>query len=119
MSDQAFTQRQLKASENLKKIIARIFNQEQIVLSEINVKFVTITEVRISKDFKSARVYFVPLNGLKSELYLETLNKHSNVIKFEVAKAWTAKFMPNLKFIADESFDYAQKIENIIKKNQN
>ena len=50
-SYQAYSQRQLKAGENLKKILARIFIQQNIVLPEIDTKLITITEVRISTRF--------------------------------------------------------------------
>ena len=56
--------------------------------------------------------------GQKKDKYLEELNKFSSEIKFKVSKDWTAKFLPNLKFIFDESFDYAEKIENLIKQNK-
>ena len=57
-------------------------------------------------------------NNYESDLFLEELNKFSSEIKFKVSKDWTAKFLPNLKFIFDESFDYAERIEKLIKKNK-
>ena len=115
---QPYTQRQLKASENLKKILAKIFINETIIFPNIDSKLITVTEVRISPDFKHAKVFFIPLIGQKKDLFLEELNKFSSEIKFKVTKDWTAKFLPNLKFIFDESFDYAEKIENLIKQNK-
>ncbi len=117
-NDQPFTQRQLKASENLKKILAKIFINETIIFPNIDSKLITVTEVRISPDFKHAKVFFIPLIGQKKDIFLDELNKFSNEIKFKVSKNWTAKFLPNLKFIFDESFDYAEKIENLIKQNK-
>ena len=115
---QPYTQRQLKASENLKKILAKIFINETIIFPNIDSKLITVTEVRISPDFKHAKVFFIPLIVQKKDLFLEELNKFSSEIKFKVSKDWTAKFLPNLKFIFDESFDYAEKIENLIKQNK-
>ena len=46
------------------------------------------------------------------------MNNFSKEIKFKASKDWTAKFIPNLKFIFDDSFDYAEKIENLIKQNK-
>ena len=56
-SDQPYTQRQLKASENLKKILAKIFINEIIIFPNIDSKLITVTEVRISPDFKYAKVF--------------------------------------------------------------
>ena len=94
---QPYTQRQLKASENLKKILAKIFINETIIFPNIDSKLITVTEVRISPDFKHAKVFFIPLIGQKKDLFLEELNKFSSEIKFKVSKDWTAKFLPNLK----------------------
>ena len=60
-SDQPYTQRQLKASEYLKKILAKIFINEIIIFPNIDSKLITVTEVKISPDFKHAKVFFIPL----------------------------------------------------------
>ena len=111
------SQRQLKVGETLKKIIANLFIKDQIVLPSISTRNITITEVRVSPDMRHARVYFVPLSGNKPELALETLNQFSYEVKRRVKASWTAKFLPNLKFVLDLSFDYAEKIEKIITDN--
>jgi ribosome-binding factor A len=111
------SQRQLKVGETLKKIIANLFIKDQIVLPSISTRNITITEVRVSPDLRHARVYFVPLSGNKPELALEILNQFSYEVKRRVKASWTAKFLPNLKFVLDLSFDYAEKIEKIITEN--
>lgn len=117
--NQPYSQRQLKAGENLKKILARSFIQQDIILPEIDTKLVTVTEVRVSPDFKYAKVFFMPLAGKDTEKFLKILNTYSLEIKKNVSKEWTAKFMPNLNFVIDESFDYAEKIENLLLKDKN
>ena len=108
------TQRQLKVGETLKKIIANLFIKDQIVLPQISSRAITITEVRVSPDLRHAKVYFLPLAGEKSELALEILNQFAYEVKKKVRASWTAKFLPNLRFVLDQSFDYAEKIEKII-----
>ena len=115
---QPYTQRQLKAGENLKKILARLFLQQEIILPDIDTKLATITEVRVSPDLKYAKVFFMPLAGRETEKYKEILNDNALEIKKIASKQWTAKFMPNLNFVLDESFDYAEKIENLILKDK-
>tara|TARA_B100000963_G_C22461074_1_gene595673 strand:- start:12 stop:374 length:363 start_codon:yes stop_codon:yes gene_type:complete len=116
--NQAYSQRQLKGGENLKKILARIFIQQNIILPEIDTKLITITEVRISPDFKHAKVFFLPLAGKEIKKFSDALNDNSSEIKKIASKEWTAKFMPSLNFIKDESFDYAEKIENLLLKDR-
>ena len=117
-SFQTYTQRQLKGGENLKKILARIFIQQNIILPDIDTKLITITEVRISPDFKHAKVFFMPLAGKEISKISEILNDNSMDIKKSASREWTAKFMPNLYFVKDESFDYAEKIENLLLKSK-
>ena len=111
------TQRQLKAGENLKKIIANIFIKDQIVLPDISTRNITITEVRVSPDLRHAIVYFIPLSGDKSEIAFKTLNQFSYEVKKRVKSSWTAKFLPDLRFVLDKSFDYAENIEKLISTN--
>lgn len=115
---QAYSQRQLKAGENLKKILGRLFIQQEIILPDLNSKLVTVTEVRVSPDFKHAKVFFMPLAGINSDNFLKILNEYALDIKKIASKQWTAKFMPNLHFVLDQSFDYAEKIENLILKDK-
>jgi len=115
---QAYSQRQLKAGENLKKILGRLFIKQEIILPDLNSKLVTITEVRVSPDFKHAKVFFMPLAGINSDNFLKILNEYALDIKKIASKQWTAKFMPNLHFVLDQSFDYAEKIENLILKDK-
>ena len=111
------SQRQLKVGETLKKIIANLFIKDQIVLPSISTRNITISEVRVSPDLRHARVYFMPLSGNEPEVALKILNQFSYEVKKRVKTAWTAKFLPNLKFVVDQSFDYAEKIEKIIIEN--
>ena len=111
------SQRQLKVGETLKKIIANLFIKDQIVLPSISTRNITISEVRVSPDLRHARVYFMPLSGNEPEVALKILNQFSYEVKKRVKTAWTAKFLPNLKFVLDQSFDYAENIEKIIIEN--
>ena len=111
------TQRQLKAGENLKKIIANIFIKDQIVLPNISTRNITITEVRVSPDLRHAIVYFIPLSGDKSDIAFKTLNQFSYEVKKRVKSSWSAKFLPDLRFVLDKSFDYAENIEKLISTN--
>ena len=73
----------------------------------MNSKLITVTEVRISPDFKHAKVFYT-FDRTKKDLFLEELI--SSLVKLNSKyQDWTAKFLPNLKFIFDESFDYAEK----------
>ena len=53
----------------------------------------------------------MPLAGKEIDKYSKKLNEYALEIKKIASKEWTAKFMPNLKFVKDESFEYAEKLK--------
>ena len=116
LSDQPFTQRQLRVGELLKQLLGNLFLKEEVALPSINTRVITVSEVRMSPDLKHAKVFVMPLGGKNSDFILQSLINHSGLIKKEMSRSWKNKFLPNLHFVLDESFDYEEKIEKLIIK---
>ena len=116
LNDQPFTQRQLRVGELLKQLLGNLFIKEEVALPNINTRVITVSEVRMSPDLKHAKVFVMPLGGKDSEFILQSLINHSGLIKKEMSRNWKNKFLPNLHFVLDESFDYPEKIEKLIIK---
>ena len=70
----------------------------------------------MSPDLKTAKVFVLPLGGKNSEEIIEKLKEFSFVVRKVLSKKIIMKFLPKLFFVKDESFDYAEKIENLIKQ---
>ena len=58
------------------------------------------------------------MGGENANEIIKTLKEFSFVIRKVLSKKITMKFLPKIIFIKDESFDYAEKIENLIKQTQ-
>jgi ribosome-binding factor A len=116
LSDQPFTQRQLRVGELLKQLLGNLFLKEEVTLPSINTRVITVSEVRMSPDLKHAKVFVMPLGGKNSEFVLQSLINNSGLIKKQMSRSWKNKFLPKLHFVLDESFDYAEKIEKLIIK---
>ena len=112
------TQRQLRVGEMVKQALSMIFLKEEAKLPNIQTKEITVTEVRMSPDLKSAKAYVLPLGGKNANEIVEQLKEFSFVIRKVLSKKITMKFLPKLFFVKDDSFDYAEKIENLIKQTQ-
>ena len=110
------TQRQLRVGEMIKQTLGMIFIKEEAKLPNFLTKEITVTEVKMSPDLKSARVYVIPLGGKNANETVEKLKEFSFIIRKVLSKKVTMKFLPKIFFVKDESFDYAEKIENLIKK---
>ena len=77
-------------------------------------KNVVITAVDVSNDLSFAKVYFTTVDD--REKVLHDLNNASGFFRSLLAERLEIRHTPELKFIFDESIEYAQNIENIIKE---
>lgn len=94
------------------KKISEILHDE---VKDKNVKFVTITEVRITNDLSFAKVYFTSLEEDRKEV-TDALNKASGFIRSSLCDKVKIRKMPEIHFVYDESVDYGKKIDNIIEE---
>jgi len=76
---------------------------------------VTVTGVKMSNDLRSARVYFVRLgsdiNAGEAEQHLQ---KAAGFLKRELGKRISLRYMPDLIFVYDKSFEYGSRIEKLL-----
>ena len=110
------TQRQLRVGEMIKQALGMIFLRDEAKLPNLETREITVTEVKMSQDLKIAKVFVLPLGGKNAPEVIDKLKEFSFVIRKVLSKKITIKFLPKLLFVKDESFDYAEKIENLIKQ---
>ena len=120
MSDQstqrAFSQRQLRVGELVKQNLGELFIRNEAKIPSVNSKLITVTEVRMTPDLKTARVYVIPLGGIDTKETVRILTEYSHLVRRALSKRLDIKFLPKLTFVEDNSFEYAEKIEKILKK---
>ncbi len=110
------TQRQLRVGEMIKQALGMLFIRDEAKLPNLSTKEITVTEVRMSQDLKIAKIFVMPLGGKNADKIVEKLKEFSFVIRKVLSKKILMKFLPKLYFVKDSSFDYAEKIENLIKQ---
>ena len=110
------TQRQLRVGEMIKQALGMLFIREEAKLPNLSTKEITVTEVRMSPDLKTAKIFVMTLGGKNAEEVIEKLKEFSFIIRKVLSKKIVMKFLPKLYFVKDDSFDYAEKIENLIKQ---
>ena len=113
----AFSQRQLRVGELIKQSLGQIFLRDEAKVPILETKNITVTEVRMSPDLKNARAYVIPLGGKETKKTVNILTEFSHLVRRALSKKLDIKFLPKLHFVGDESFDYAERIEKLIKKN--
>ena len=114
----AFSQRQLRVGELVKQNLGQLFIRNEAKIPSINSKLITVTEVRMTPDLKTARVYVIPLGGIDTKETVKILTEYSHLVRKALSKRLDIKFLPKLTFVEDNSFEYAEKIERIINKNK-
>ena len=118
-TNRTFSQRQLRVGELVKQNLGELFIRNEAKIPSFNSKLTTVTEVRMTADLKTARVYVIPLGGIDTKETVKILTEYSHLVRKALAKRLDIKFLPKLTFVEDNSFEYAEKIEKIIKKNRN
>lgn len=102
-----------KVEHLIKEEISLIFLHK---LSNLNLGFVTITNVRVSPDLKLAKIYLSVFEKEKRNFVLNKIEDKKGFIRSELAHNIRIKFIPELKFFIDDTLDYVEKIEGLIKK---
>ena len=113
-----FSQRQLRVGELVKQNLGELFIRNEAKIPSINSKLITVTEVRMTPDLKTARVYVIPLGGIETKETVRILTEYSHLVRKALSKRLDIKFLPKLTFVEDNSFEYAEKIERLIKQNK-
>ena len=113
-----YSQRQLRVGELVKQNLGELLIRNEAKIPLIDLKLVTVTEVRMTPDLKTARVYVIPLGGINTKETVRILTEYSHLVRRALSKRLDIKFLPKLTFVEDNSFEYAEKIEKIIKKNK-
>tara|TARA_A100001388_G_scaffold266127_1_gene238900 strand:- start:1281 stop:1679 length:399 start_codon:yes stop_codon:yes gene_type:complete len=114
-----FSQRQLRVGELVKQNLGELFIRNEAKIPTINSKLITVTEVRMTPDLKTARVYVIPLGGVETKETVKILTEYAHLVRKALSKRLDIKFLPKLTFVEDNSFEYAEKIERLIKENKN
>ena len=110
------TQRQLRVGEMIKQALSMIFIKNEAKIPNLETNDITVTEVRMSQDLKIAKAYVLPLGGKDADEKIKILAEYSFLIRKILSQKVITKFLPKLLFRKDESFEYAEKIENLIKQ---
>ncbi|HEY3947411.1 30S ribosome-binding factor RbfA [Phenylobacterium sp.] len=107
------SQRQLRAGELTRHALVDILREEDIADPALAGVSVTITEVRMSPDLRHATVFVEPLGGEHAGEVVAGLNRHAKFLRGRLGHAIAMKFTPDLKFLHDESFDEASRMNRL------
>ena len=106
--------RLLKVGERVRHILSELLARGEVHDAVLSATTVSVTEVRMSPDLRQAKAYVKPLLGEDEAVVLKALKTNTAFFQREVAIRLGLKFAPKLQFRADESFDEASRIEQLL-----
>ena len=106
-----------RINEELKRELSQIINYE---LKNPNVTgMISVTRAKITPDFKYVKVYVSILNSKNTQKTMEGLKESSGFIRSQIAKTINLRITPELVFELDDSLDYGERIDSILKDLKN
>ncbi len=111
------SQRQLRVGEEIRHILANLIMRNDWPKGELS-NPVTVTRVDISPDLQNAVVLVMPLGGLKREESMAFLTEMAPYMRKYLADHMGLRRVPYLKFLLDETFDKAEKMDRLLKSVQ-
>ena len=109
------SQRQLRVGEEIRHALAELFERETFRDPDLVDVSVTVTEVRVGPDLRTATVYVMPLGGGGTDKVVVALGRVKSFLRRHIAQAVQLRFVPDLYFRVDETFDEATRIERLLR----
>ncbi len=106
--------RLLKVGEQVRHVLSELLMRGEAHDEVLAAHTVSVTEVRMSPDLRHAMVFVKPLLGADEEAVLKALRTNTAYFQREVAGRLKLKYAAKLKFVGDESFDVAGKIDALL-----
>jgi len=107
--------RQQKVARLLQKEIGDIFTKREVNIATKSM--ISITQVRVTPDLGIAKIYVSLFPATDKQEALEKIKAQTSEIRYILGKkvGQQLRHTPELHFYLDDSFDYAEKIDNLLR----
>lgn len=112
------SQRQLRAGELIRHALVEVLTREEMRDPELDGRAITVSEVRMSPDLRVATCFVTPLGGGDERAMIKQLAGVAPWLGARLAKKVRLKYAPRLRFLADESFDEARHVDELLKRGE-
>ena len=101
----------LRVGEQVRHALSETLQRGEIIDPVIETAVISVTEVRMSPDLKIATAFVSPLGSPDAGAVVEALNRHAKFLRGILGRMIDMKFTPDLRFVHDESFNEAARID--------
>ena len=114
--EKAASTRQLKVAREIQKDLAEIIRSKG--MAAFDGALVTVSEVRVSPDLSVAKVFVSIFPSEKQAAVMQLIEENKRALRGELGHvvAKQLRIVPELIFLLDSSLDYAEHIEELLKK---
>jgi phosphoesterase RecJ-like protein len=105
--------RALRVGESIRGELSRLLVRQ---IGDPRLKLTTITDVVMSPDLRSARVFYVPPRNVDYEEVRSSLVNAASFFRKEIGQSLSLRFTPSLSFHLDESFDRGSQVDSILRE---
>jgi len=109
------SQRQLRVGELLRHAVSQTLSRGNIQDPVLDGAVITVVEVAASPDLRNATAYVMPLGGINQDQIIEALGRNASYIRGQVSRLVDLKYMPQIEFRIDPSFDQSDRIDTLLK----
>lgn len=110
------SQRMLRVGEQVRAAITQVLQRGEVRDDVIEKTVISISEVRMSPDLKIATAYVTPLGVKDHDTVIAALNRNAKFIRGRLGNQLRQmKYMPEVRFRDDTSFDNYQKIDALLR----
>jgi ribosome-binding factor A len=113
--DRAPSQRQRRIAEVMRHGLAEILARGELRHDGLAGVSVTVSEVRVSPDMRNATAFVLPLGGQNADGVIEALTTCAPYIRGVLGRQLQLRHAPQISFTLDTSFDYAERIDSLLR----
>ena len=109
------SQRQLRVGELVRHALSDILSRGDLPDPALTKVLITVPEVRMSPDLKIATCFVMPLGGKDAKATIDALAANAKPLRGEIARRVELKFVPELRFRIDTSFEEGARIDALLR----
>jgi len=109
------SQRQLRVGELVRHALSEMLIRADVHDPVLAAHTVTVPEVRMSPDLRLATIYVMPLGGRDQAEILAAFERNKKYLRGEISRRINLKFAPDIRFMIDERFEEAARIERLLR----
>lgn len=109
------SQRQLRVGEEVRRVLARVFEREELHDPALYDVRITISEVTVSPDLRNATVWIMPLGDRAGPGLMDALARHAGRLSGAVAREVRLRVAPRLTFKRDTAYDTSSRIDALLR----